>query len=325
MILVTGASGMIGRALAEHLCSNAEVRAQVRNRGEFSQSAPDVAKRMEVREADFTNISEKEMARLVADCSAVVHCAGLVHQPDADFKAYELLNIRTTRQLADAAMAAGAKTFVFLSTIAVYGEGPFENLSENAPTRAVTPYAVSKVTCEQQLLSGPGTERTIILRPALVFGEGDRGNMIKLIRQISRGRYFNVSGKTVRKSIIYSRDLARIIAEALQKAPPGQHVFNAANPQPVSLEELTLQIAERAGKGQSLPQYPEWLVRTGVKALETVLGSKSPVQSSQIDRLLTTTTVSCDRLVSTFGFQPKWLVGDALKAELDWARSTGQV
>jgi nucleoside-diphosphate-sugar epimerase len=320
MILVTGASGMIGRALAEELCASTEVRAQVRNRGEFSASAPVLAKRLELREADFSGVSGADITRLVAGCSAIVHCAGLVHQPDAGSEAHELLNTTATRSLAAAAEAEGVRTFVFLSTIAVYGDGPLENAREDTPLQPATPYAMSKAACERQLLKS-GLDRTIIFRPALVFGEGDRGNMIRLIRQIARGRYVNMTGRTVRKSVIYARDLARAIADSLLRAPSGRHIFNAAHPQPVTLEELARQISMLAGRGESLPRAPEWLVRAGVRTLETMLGGKAPVQSSQLDRLLTTTTINCDRLVAELGFQPRWTLADALKAEIDWARA----
>ena len=326
MVLVTGASGMIGRAVTEKLLSQGlAVRAQVRNRASFMKQMESIIAQgnIEIQEADFTNISEREFNRLAKGCCSIVHTAALVHQPQAAFEAYELLNVRTTRQLAEIAAACGVSTFVFLSTANVYGEGPFDYIDEEAQVKPKSPYAVSKANSEQWLTSSNVFKRLVILRPPLVFGEGDRGNLIKIIKQIKLGRYFHIGSPPVKKSVIYSKDLASIITTCLSQLTDGTYLFNAANPQPIELKDLTERIAHCLGREATMTTVPRQLVEIGAKLAQVLLKERSPITVSQIDRLTTTTTCSVARLVKATNFFPVFSLPDAIKNEISWAESVG--
>src|SRR5688572_7508253 len=110
MILVTGASGLIGKAIAKAALEHGhEVRVQVRNKASFlaTMSGTDTT-RLEVRECDFSKSSERELKALVSECDAVVHLAAVVHRPDAPYEEYELVNVRTTQSLAEFAQESKA-------------------------------------------------------------------------------------------------------------------------------------------------------------------------------------------------------------------------
>lgn len=327
-VLVTGASGMIGRAVVAHLLSGGyEVKAQVRDRSKFvaALAGVNLSRQVELMEIDFTCLTDSQLRRLVEGCKAVIHCAALVHQPDAPYEAYELINTRTTKQLAEAAAASGVDTFVFLSTIAVYGQGAFENVAEDVPAHPVTPYAVSKVQSEDWLRSFDRLKRTVVLRLPLVFGEGDRGNMLTLIRQIKKGRYFHIGNQPVKKSVIFSGDLAYAIGLCLKDLPGGFHLYNVANPQPVTLMELTETIAQCLGVSGKLATLPKPIVYWVARLLELVLHDRSPVTTQQIDRLITTTTCSVEKFRQATGFKPALTLPDALKAEIAWAELSGLI
>lgn len=320
-VLVTGASGMIGRQVVDILQreSYGVVRAQVRDKIAAKQrinNAFDVAM-ADFKTADFTMMLEKDYRALTAGCHTVVHTAGLVHMPDAQYQEYEVMNVRATQQLAEACKANKVNTLVFFSSSAVYGPGPFSNIDESAPIKATSPYAVSKSTSENFLRSLDGIPRIIVLRPSLVFGEGDRGNLIKMIREIKSERYKHIGGGKTGKSIIYARDCANSVLSVLQKTPPGYHVYNVANPQPVTVFEL----AETIGSALNIKvgSYNAGILKMGVKLLETFMPGKAPVTSEQLEKLTTETTCSVDKLVSETGFKPKTDLDKALKAEIAWA------
>ena len=89
--------------------------------------------------------------------------------------------------------------------------------------------------------------RIVNLRPGMVFGEGDRGNLIKLIKTIGKKRYVQIgTGKTL-KSLIYSRDLARGVIDCINNLPEGRHILNAANPEAVSMAKLSNEIWQVLG------------------------------------------------------------------------------
>jgi len=326
MILITGASGTIGRAVVEQfIAQGAALRVQVRSRPAFLSlmSGRMSPSQVEIREMDFTTTSERDLRSLAEGCATIIHNAGLVHLPEADFKEYEFLNVRLTQQLAEVAAQAGTRTFLFPSTIAVYGSGPFENIEEDGPQTPITPYAVSKAASERWLKAFTGIPRLIVLRPALVFGEGDRGNLLKLIQQIERGKYFQIGSGSARKSLIYAKDLAQAMELCIDKLPDGFHVFNASNPQPVELRELTSEISRCLGGSGKLPSLPESLVRLGAKVATKLLGAGSPLTMDQIEKLTTSTTCSVEQLVRATGFSPKHSLSEGLSAEIAWAKQSG--
>jgi GlcNAc-P-P-Und epimerase len=322
-VLVTGASGLIGRAvLADLLAKNSyDIRAQVRNvqkaRADLGNSI-DFSK-MQVREGDFARMLERDLRALTQDCKTVIHCAGLAHRPEAPYQEYEVNNVRATQHLAEAAASNKAETFVFMSSSAVYGPGPFERVEESAPLQAKTPYAVSKVTSESWLQTFKGIPKIIILRPSLVFGEGDRGNLLNLIREVKNNRYRHVGAASTGKSVIYSKDLARAISLCLDKLSAGVHLLNVANPEPVSMKDLTEEIAAALNLGRKIQSVPAPLARLGIKAVNALLPGKVPVTEEQLEKLTTTTTCSVSRLVQATGFSPKSSLSSALKAEIAWA------
>src|ERR1700733_7569253 len=187
-ILITGSTGLIGQAVVhELLASNGNhLRLQVRNakeaRAKFNKFAD--LNRIEIVECDFAKCSDLDSYNLTNGCDTIIHLAGLVHKPQALYQDYELLNVRVTDQLFTAAQANSINTFIFMSSSAVYGNGPFSSVDEDTLLKGETPYAVSKINCEQILERPTNINRIVNLRPAMVFGEGDRGNLIKLIQAI---------------------------------------------------------------------------------------------------------------------------------------------
>jgi nucleoside-diphosphate-sugar epimerase len=322
-VLVTGANGLIGRALLHELISRNtyDVRAQVRSsanaRAQIGSSV-DLTK-VWIQEGDFTRVGEREVNNLTRDCKIVVHLAGLVHQPDAPYQEYEVANVRATQLMADAAIQNGVDTFVFLSTAAVYGPGPFEAVQETTAPAAKTPYAVSKLTSEAYLQKLAGQiPRIIILRPSMVFGEGDRGNLLSLIKEIKNQRYRHIGAGATGKSVIYSRDLAGAIALCLDRLPHGVHVMNVANPEPVSMKDLTEEIARALNMSGKIQSVPAPLLKMGLKAAAVLMPGKLPTEE-QLEKLTTTTTCSVSKLVQATGFAPRSTLASALKAEIAWA------
>jgi nucleoside-diphosphate-sugar epimerase len=321
-VLITGASGLVGRALVCELLSrnNIDIKAHVRNsskaRAEIGNSVD--LTRVHMEEADFTRAGERELSQLSRGCEAVVHAAGLVHRPEAGYQEYEVVNVRATQQLAEAAAQNGAKVFVFLSSSAVYGPGPFNQATESATLNAKTPYAVSKLTSERWLQGFKGIPKIVILRPSLIFGEGDRGNLLSLIREIKHNRFRLVGDGSSGKSVIYSRDVAQAIALCLEKLPDGLHIFNVANPEPVSIRLLTDEIAKCLNVDAKMASVPTPLARLGLKAAELLMPGKLP-SAEQLDKLTTTTTCSVSKLIAATGFRPRNSLASGLKAEIAWA------
>lgn len=328
MILITGATGMVGRALVSRfLAQGVPLRLQVRSSKALSLLFPELAKQrhVEVVELDFASASAEHLENLCRSCVAVVHTAGLVHQPQATDDLYDLLNLRATEALACAAKKQEIRQFVFLSTIAVYGSRLLNGTSEEASLAPDTPYGISKVKCEEYLQQNDIAPCITILRPALIFGEGDRGNMLSLMRQILRRRYFHIGQGDALKSLIYAPDLAYGIEKILQKNSAGYHVFNIANPLPVSMRSLAEAIAQAGGVGTGMLTLPELPVRVAAGMASLLLGARSPLSADRVDKLTRSTFVSIRKLEEFCSFYPEFSLAQGLQAEIAWARAEGHL
>ena len=334
-ILITGATGLIGQALVREVISKniGHLRLSVRNKAraqeQFSKIIDGVQGRCQIEfvESDLTKLTNQDFDNLVGGCQSVIHLAGLVHQAHADEKEYDLFNVQVTEKLTSAAARGSISTFIFLSSIAVYGPGPLIGIDESAPLLGQTPYAVSKINCEKIIGQFTNIRRIIILRPALVFGVGDKGNLIKLIQAISKGHYFNINkGETI-KSLIFASDLAAAIILCLDKLPKGTHIFNAANPIPVPMQELTRAISLallQNGKIFSMPKPVLCaMIKTADALLPQSIRKKIPLSVDQLEKLSTATTCSVNKLVLSTGFSPRYSLPAALTAEICWAKNNG--
>lgn len=326
MILVTGATGMIGSALVESLVRQGKpVRLAVRNsalaRAALSKTMDLTS--VDLQECDFLS-ANLDMAPLVSGCNTVVHLAGLVHQPDKPVEMFEQLNLRTTERLARTAKSCGVDTFLFTSTMAVYGSPPFENISEEATPHPDTDYGRTKLAAERYLAEIRPARSVVVLRPSLVYGPGDRGNMLPLIRQILKRRYFHIGQASARKSVIYAADLAHVIEAALEKAPAGFHIYNASNPTAPSVREIADTIVSAAELDGKIPTFPEILVRAGSYA-SLALGNKSPLPPSRLDKLTKPATCAVSKLQALTGFEPKYTLREGLRAEIHWATASGHL
>jgi nucleoside-diphosphate-sugar epimerase len=325
MILITGANGLIGRALtALYLKSGQALRLHVRSKRTLVSLFPDIASNpnVEIVEQEFGAAKFDDMRKLVTGCQTVIHTAALVHDPQVRADSYRVLNLEATQLLALAAREVGPLTFVFMSTIAVYGPGPYENIAEDATPSPDTPYAMTKLACENALRQVPPSARTIIFRCSLVFGEGDRGNMLSLIRQISRKRFVHPGASRARKSLIYAGDVAVAVAHAIDNVAPGIHIFNLANEHAPDVRTLAEMIREAVGTERAIPTVPPVVLTAGGFVMEKVLGHRAPLTREKLRKLVTSNSCSVGRLRET-GFTARTPLRSALHAEVTWARQNG--
>jgi nucleoside-diphosphate-sugar epimerase len=343
MILITGASGLIGRAVCRQLLESGErIRSHVRSAGRASNVFPvgfdnlraaaqlrarehgqatQTETRMETVSLEFRTATQSEFDQLVDGCHTIIHTAGLVHAPKAGRDLFERLNSDATSKLVTAANRAGVKAFVLFSTSAVYG-GAFENITESAALEPLTPYAASKIASENSVrhLCSAGTR--IILRPSIVFGEGDRGNMLALIRQIKKGRYVNIAGNSASKSVISAADAAYAVRLCLKNLTTGLHVLNLANEMPVDVNELSALIAAVLGQRAPLA-VPMPLLLAAATVAESILRNKSPLTKERLSKLSTSTTLDVSALVQQTGFAAQCTLKQSLVQEVMWARGYG--
>jgi nucleoside-diphosphate-sugar epimerase len=246
-ILVTGASGFIGRAVLERLrdAGGYDVRGAVR-RDDVEQVAG-VDYQM-VRSLD----RDTDWSAALAGCEAVIHTAARVHvmrehatDPAAEFRR---ANVDGTLALVRQAVAAGVRRFVFVSSIKVNGEEtepgrPFAADDAPAPRDA---YGRSKLEAEQglrALLEEAGRE-WVIVRPALVYGPGVRANFATMLRWLRRGVPLPLAAVRNRRSLTGLTNLAALLECCAAHPAAANEVFLAADGEDLSTPELLRRLGD---------------------------------------------------------------------------------
>jgi nucleoside-diphosphate-sugar epimerase len=253
-VLVTGASGFIGRPLTEALAgSGYEVRAAVRqSREEFASSGVDI-----VAVPDLAG--PVDWPALVAGMDAVVHLAGIAHAgsgtPEA---AYDRVNHAATGSLARAASAAGAR-LVFLSSIRAQSgpraDHPLTEADEPHPTDA---YGRSKLAAEAAVRASG--VRSTILRPVLVYGAGAKGNLASLSWLAALPLPLPLGSLVNRRSLLARDNLIAAIRFALDNPRADNQSFIVSDPGALSVAEIVSILRQARGRSAALFPLPPTLI-----------------------------------------------------------------
>ena len=275
-VLVTGASGFVGRALVERLLRDGEaVRAAVRRPNAV---LPASCERVIV--GDLGRHTDWQAA--VRGASAIVHCAARVHvlrddaaDPLATFRAS---NRDGSAALARQAATAGVRRFVFVSTIGVNGAETFGRPFTAADTPAPhSPYAVAKHEAEVELraIGAEAEMGVVIVRPPLVYGADAPGNFGTLIRALRRGWPLPLGAIRNRRSFIAIDNLVDLLSVSLRHdAAPGRTML-ASDGEDLSTTEFLRRTARAMGTRARLVSLPmAWLRKATALAGRPELGQR---------------------------------------------------
>lgn len=283
MILLTGATGFVGRHVAQLLRSQGRpVRCLVRD---SARAAALVARGCEIAQGEMTD--RASLRRAAEGCATVVHLVSIIAGKPADF---ERVMEQGTRELISAAGEAGARRFLLMSA-----------LGTGERTRELTPYYRAKWAMEQSVESSD-LEWTIF-RPSFVFGR-DGGALPLLLRQVRYAPAVPVIGDGKRRlQPIWVDDVAAFVARALSTPAATNCAFELGGPEVVSWNELYLRIARVLGKRRALLHVPLGLVRTGAALAERL--PRPPLTRDQLTMLAFADNV-CDPApaTKTLGIDP---------------------
>lgn len=247
-VLVTGATGLIGRAVVQRLIQQGDnVIAIVR-----PQSSAQLPKGVARIEIDLAQASATSLAR-IGHFQAVIHLAQAPGWHDFPKHAGQVaaLNVAAAAHLAEAAVEAGADTFIMASSGGIYGPSDHP-ISETAPIRPAAElgfYLATKAAAEQLLRYFEQRVRIHVLRPFFVYGAGQAEAFLmpRLIRSIREGLPIRLEGETgPRLNPIYVDDAASAFTAALDLHQPT--IANIAGPEIVSIRDAAELLATILGK-----------------------------------------------------------------------------
>jgi len=295
-LLLTGASGFLGKVLMENLQEDFHVITLGRSK---------------VNNIVFDLRSGLCSGLGTLDC--VVHAAGLAHRiPSSTLQKEEFFKINTggTENLLKSLLVGDTlpQSFVFISTVSVYGLVMGENVSEDLPLNANDPYGKSKIEAECLLKEWCAVHNVAltILRLPLLAGAFPPGNLGAMIKGIRSGRYFSIDRGRARKSVVMASDVARIIPRAMQ-FPGVYHLTDGHHPSFFELEGI---ISEQLGvkRPKNLPVFAARLLGCCGDILDGIVPGKSPITSGKIEKITSTLTFNDQTARQVLGWNPSRVI-----------------
>lgn len=309
-VLVIGGSGFIGTRLVGALREAGHEPTILDLRP--SASYPDVT-----TIGDVTERTDVEAALEHVDVA--VNLAAEHRDDVRPVSRYEAVNVGGARTLVAAAEARGVDRLVFTSTVAVYGLGR-PRPDETAPTRPFNEYGRTKLAAEDVLrawaAADPRRSLTIV-RPCVVFGEGNRGNVWTLATQVASGRFRFVGDGANSKSMAYVGNVAAYLTGAVE-AGPGVHLVNYADGPDLTTRELVAVLSERLGVpvgARAIPLPLGVLAGHVFDAAARLTGRTFPVSAVRVRKFAAETTVDAGR-VDRSGFVRPYSIVEGLERTL---------
>jgi nucleoside-diphosphate-sugar epimerase len=234
----------------------------------------------------------------------VLHAAGKAHsipKTDLEKQSFFDVNMQGTKNLCTALEKYGLpKSFIFISTVAVYGLEYGEDISEDSPLNGVTPYALSKIQAEQYLIEWCTRNKVVlsIIRPSLIAGPNPPGNLGAMIKGIKSGKYLSIAGGKARKSVLMVHDIANLVPKLNEKGG----IYNVCDCEHPSFGELELSISKQLRKVNPI-SIPLWLAKVLALAGD-IFGSKAPLNSEKLDKITKSLTFSNTKAITQLGWKP---------------------
>lgn len=314
-ILVTGATGFVGKPLCERLLTTAKcVRGAVWI-DEPSTNLPETVEPIRIESIG----PDTGWSEALAGIDIVIHLAARVHvmnDPSTDPLAeFRRVNVEGTKRLAIEAAKAGVKRLVFISSIKVNGEETAAPYSSKSLPKPTDPYGISKWEAEQclrQIESETGME-VVVIRPTLVYGPGVKANFYNLLKIIDSGLPLPFAAITNKRSLIFVGNLVDALASCAVHPAAAGKTFLVSDGEDVSTPELIRRIAHALNKPTRL--FPISL------AVLRVFG-KITGKSAAVDRLLGSLMIDNSTIQQTLQWNPPFTMDEGLKQTASWFNSS---
>ncbi|MDE1192054.1 MAG: NAD-dependent epimerase/dehydratase family protein [Arachidicoccus sp.] len=307
-IAIIGGSGFVGSRLIEELKKNSN--SQITNIDkQQSPFYPEIT--------IIANVLDKEKIKELLSGQDVVILLAAEHRDDVSPKSlYYDVNVQGMKNVLEAMDANNVKRIVFTSSVAVYGLNK-KNPDEQHPVDPFNDYGKTKYQAEEVLQEwyAKDTTRNInILRPTVIFGERNRGNVYNLLRQISSGKFMMIGGGNNKKSMAYVGNIVSFINFLVQEKTTGYNVFNYIDKPDFTMNELVSHISKVLDKKIPTTKVPYALGMLGgygFDILAKLTGKKLNISSVRVKKFCATTQFDASAAKAA-GFVAPYTLGEGL-------------
>jgi nucleoside-diphosphate-sugar epimerase len=251
---------------------------------------------------------------------AVVHLVGRTHvlhdRASDPLGAYRSVNVDGTQRVLKACIEASVPRFIYLSSIKAVGEGAQSPYSEMSPCNPEDAYGITKREAEIAVLEmASKTDLHVsIVRPPLVYGPGVKGNFLRILQLVDRGIPFPLGCTHNGRSMVFVGNLTSAVAALLDQSSMTENIFHVVDDgEPLSTKELVTRLGHLLGRKVHHIPVPISLLRLG----GGLLG-----HAGEVMRLVSSLTVSGERVKEALDWTPPYTVEEGLAETVNWYRTT---
>lgn len=310
MIAILGGSGFIGSRLAVKLTER---------KSEFvildiaeSKSFPKNWKWCDVRQKDA-------LRQGLAKCSVIINLAAEHKDNVTPRSLYDEVNVQGAANVCDIADELGIKKIIFTSSVAVYGL-PEKETDESGAFNYFNDYGRTKLLAEKEYekwFNRADDRSLLVIRPTVVFGEGNRGNVYNLLAQIASGRFMMIGSGENKKSMVYVENVVALLLRLIDEQ--GYFVANMVDKPDYSMNELVTAVHGILGrKGAPPKRIPYWLGYCGglgFDVLSFVTRKKFSVSSVRVKKFCASTQFT-SKTMDRIRFNPPIPLSEGLRRTL---------
>lgn len=266
---------------------------------------------------DLTQMNEK-----LVDSDLVVLLAAQHRDDITPTSLYYDTNVGGMENTLKAMEKNGVKRIVFFSSVAVYGLNKI-NPNEEYPKDPFNHYGKSKWQAElvlQEWYKSHPDWNINVIRPTVIFGERNRGNVYNLLKQISSGKFAMVGDGNNKKSMAYVGNIVSFVKHMIEQCTTGYNVFNYIDKPDFTMNELVHHVSKVLNKHIPATHFPYWLGILGgygFDVLAKLSGKKFPISSVRVKKFCATTQFDSKKAMDS-GFKPPYTLGEGLARTLEF-------
>ncbi len=272
----------------------------------------------------FCDITKSQTLKSLICSTDVVILLAAEHRDDVSpVSRYYETNVQGTQNVLDEMDSVGCKHLIFTSSVAVYGLNKV-NPDENHPVDPFNHYGKSKWEAENVIKTwydkDPEGKSVTIIRPTVIFGEKNRGNVYNLLRQIASGKFMMIGSGENRKSMAYVGNVVAFIKHRVELAEDGYHVFNYIDKPDLTMKSLLSVIEKSLNKKIPSVRIPIWLGYLGgfgFDVLAFVTRKKLAISSVRVKKFVATTQFDANKVHSS-GFKAPYTLEEGLDRTLNY-------
>lgn len=312
-ITLIGASGFVGTRLIELLKQN----------NYFLQNVDKKQSRFHSEITVIADVLDKNNLVTLLDNTDVVILLAAEHRDDVTpTSLYYDVNVGGMRNTLEAMEANGVKRIIFTSSVAVYGLNK-NNPTETYPADPFNHYGTSKWEAEKVLQEWYKVHpdwNINVIRPTVIFGERNRGNVYNLLKQISSGRFLMVGKGNNKKSMAYVGNIVAFIKFLIENKTTGYEVYNYIDKPDFTMNELVDHVSKVLNKHIPSVHYPLWLGMLGgfcFDVLAFITRRKLTISSVRVKKFCATTQFDATKVQNT-DFRAPYTLAEGLARTLEF-------